>query len=106
MSAGEFAWFDQREDRHVSRAIDMIRVYQYKMPDGIGPLRGGPWPQDWWTAFWRRLDHTTEERATFLRTWAERQPGGYQKTLTEAFSVDHDRHPYIRRGQQTLEAFC
>lgn len=98
-------WYE-RERRHVEREIDLIRVYQFKMPDGIGPLRGGPWPKTWWEEFWRKMEFHNEERPVFLRLWRERNaPGGRQQTLDEAFAMSDELNPYVRAGQQRLDSF-
>lgn len=100
------AWYD-REAEYVQRAVDLIRVYQFTMPDGIGPYHdhAAPWPRDWWDEFWSRLEHESvvEHRQVFHRSWIERHaPGGYQQSLGEVFGVDHDRHAYIVAGQREL----
>lgn len=103
------AWYD-REAELVDSAVAMIRVYQYKMPDGIGPLRGygAPWPQNWWDAFWDRLESEAvlEQREVFCRRWRERhQAGGRQTTLDSVARRDPALCPYIRHGQQELGDF-
>lgn len=103
------AWYDQRERELVQREMDLIRVYQYMMPDGIGPYRDyqAPWPNTWWEEFWRSLERKIKERRVFVRYWKERnQPGGYQTSLTEMFAVDHERHGYIMAGQVDLSAYA
>lgn len=103
------AWYEEREAEIVQRAIDVIRVYQFKMPDSIGPYRdtAAPWPNTWWEEFWRSLERKIEERAVFVRYWQEcNQEGGYQTSLPEIFSVDHERHGYIMAGQVDLTAYA
>jgi hypothetical protein len=102
-------WYAGREDVLVQSAINQIRTLQFKMPDHVGPYRPGPWPTDWWSVFWETLERegVVEQRRLFVRMWKEENAsGGYQKSLDEVFSVDHERHEYIVAGQQDLEAFA
>lgn len=102
-------WYCEREDDIVQKAIDMIRVYQYKMPDGIGPYRHyqAPWPRTWWDVFWTRLENVPDRRAVFIRRWLERnQPGGYQTSLSEMFNLDRESHRYFLAGQPPLDTFA
>lgn len=102
----EAGWYD-REDGYVQSAIEMIRVYQFKMPDGIGPYRDpkAPWPNDWWDAFWESLERevVVEQRKLFIRRWLERNaPGGRQDTLDAKM---REWHPYVVLGQTDLANF-
>ena len=102
------AWYD-REDSHVEHAIEMICVYQFKMPDGIGPFRRGPWPNHWWDEFWRSLEReaVVDQRREFTRRWQERHaPGGRQTRLDEQLGVDPNFSEYILGGQVSLEHFA
>lgn len=100
------AWYDQREAGKVERAVGLIRVYQFKMPDGIGPWRRGPWPRDWWAEFWNSLERTTEEREEFFRLWDERNlPGGRQAELSGYLEMAPSVCRYKRHGQQKLADF-
>jgi len=107
----EAAWYDEHEDDFVESAISMIRVYQYKMPDGIGPYYHWeqPWTQDWWTRFWEMLEReaVVKQRRLFINRWKERnQPGGRQRTLDMLDRHDPERCPYIVAGQQDLDAYA
>lgn len=100
------AWYAEREDQLVEREISLIRVYQFKMPDGIGPYRGGPWPSTWWEEFWRSLERVSERREEYLRLWRERhQDGGRQTELAGYLEMDPALCPYKRHGQQRLRDF-
>lgn len=102
-------WFD-REDRYIEQEIEMIRVFQVKMPDSIGPLRGGPWPNTWWEEFWRSLEReaVVDQRREFVRRWRERhQDGGRQATLAEKLDRNEpERHRYFRGGQRDLSDYA
>lgn len=100
------AWYDF-EAEMIESAISMIRVYQFKMPDGIGPYHHwqAPWPRDWWEAFWERLesDAFVEQRTLFIRRWREKNlPGGRQSELSRYLESDPRWDRYKPHGQQHL----
>lgn len=102
------AWYEERERDLVASEVSLIRVYQYKIPDAVGPYRdySAPWPNTWWEEFWRSLERHVEKRRSFERLYRERhQPGGRQADLTGYLEMDPSICPYKPHGQQRLTDF-